>query len=190
MTLDFEVTYRGKIIMIRELLIAASIIAAQSHVVLADDDPFGLAKSGKLECFAPDTDKKTCLDISHYTWQPDGTVLMEDEMAVSTHPLISMMVKSLGTVEGSSACVTVAGYSLKNVTFFKEGMPMSEEESVNYLQTANSKNAKLLGKKVCMDISPIGSLFITQFTVDDTPLPAATNRLKWIGADEGYVLAP
>lgn len=174
----------------RMLLTAVSIIIFNNQAVQASDDPFADAKAGKIECFSPNTEKKTCFDFSHYTWQADGTVIIEDEVALSANPLISVKTKSVSTVEKSSVCTKVLANSQEYNTFFKDGKPMSTEESAPLQQNLISNRSRFIGRTVCMDISPYESVYIAEFTIDGTPLPTATNRMKWIGTDEGYTLAP
>jgi hypothetical protein len=172
------------------VILSAIATLSLAPAALADDDPYAPAKAGKLGCFAPDSEKKTCVDISTYSFGDNGNVTMEGESAISENPLITVRSKSMATKEGSNLCFVVPeGYGEGHI-FLKDGKPMSVQESNSYRENEASRYAQLVNRKICLDISPYGSVFIAQISIDGTPLPAATNRMKWISADEGYVLAP
>ena len=172
------------------LILAALAIVISPQFARADDDPFAPAKAGKLECFAPNSEKKTCLDMSRYTWDANDQILEEDEFAVSANPLITARSKDFVIINRGEACQVVSKDKVLEATFFRGGVQVSDSEQTQFRGRQLQQLSSIVGKKVCMSLSPYGSVFIAEYSIDGNPLPSATNRLKWISPDEGYVLAP
>ena len=172
------------------LLFLAVTMLAISHSAWADDDPFAPAKAGKLECFAPNSEKKTCLDMTRYTWEANGQILEEDEYAISTNPLITAKNKDYVEIANGEACQVVSAPKILGANYFRDGVRVLESEEAQFRQRDLRQMSSLVGKRLCMSLSPYEGLFIAEYSIDGIPRPSATNRLKWISPDEGYVLAP
>ncbi len=170
--------------------LATFAIAAISQVAYANEDPLAPAKTGKVWCYEPNSENKTCNSFSRFEWDSAGTIWEEDEIAFSADPLVSMKVKATTTLEGSSICQVIAEETFQKAVFMVDGKPATADEDMVYREQYGSRFTSFYGKKFCVEISPYESIFITQVAIDGTPYPSATSRLKWISADEGYVLAP
>jgi hypothetical protein len=161
-----------------------------SQFAHANENPLTPAKAGKLWCYEPDSENKTCRSFSRFEWDGAGNIWEEDEIAYSANPLLTMKVRDTATIEGVSICQIMREETFQTAVFMVDGKPASADQDMTYRKTYGAHFAPLYGKKFCLDISPYGSLFITQVTIDGTPYPSATSRLKWISVDEGYELAP
>ena len=170
--------------------LTAFAIAAISQVAYANEDPLAPAKAGKLWCYEPDSENKTCSSFSRFEWDAAGTIWEEDEIAFSANPLVAMKVRATTTLEGLAICQVIAEETFRKAVFMVDGKPATAEEDVAFREQYGRRYAPFYGKKFCLEISPYESIFITQVAIDGTPYPSATSRLKWISADEGYVLAP
>lgn len=170
--------------------LAALAVTATSQLAYANENPLAPAKAGKLWCYEPDSENKTCHAFSRFEWEAAGTVWEEDEIALSANPLVVMKIRGATTLEGVAICQVMAEESFQKAVFMVEGKPATAEEDMTYRENYGSRFAPFYGKKFCLEISPYESIFITQVAIDGTPYPSATSRLKWISADEGYVLAP
>jgi hypothetical protein len=170
--------------------LAAFVVATISQPAHANEDPLAPAKAGKLWCYEPNSENKTCSSFSRFEWDAAGTIWEEDEIALSAIPLVSMKVKATTTLEGVSICQAVAEETFQKAVFMVNGKPATADEDMTYREQYGSRFASFYGKKFCVEISPYESIFITQVAIDGTPYPSATSRLKWISADDGYVLAP
>ena len=161
-----------------------------SHCAYAEDDPFASAKKGMLMCYAPDSNMKTCTSFSRLEWDAEGNVWEDGELPISASPRVTVKTKVKASIDGSALCEIVGDATLHAPIFLVDGKPVSEEDYKQYIEVYESRFSQLHGKRVCIDISPYESVFITQVLVDGTPYPSATYRLKWVSPDEGYVLAP
>lgn len=170
--------------------LAAFAIAALSQPAYANEDPLAPAKEGKLWCYEPDSQNKTCHSFSRFEWDSSGTIWEEDEIAFSANPLVSMKIRATTTLEGIAICQVIAEETFQNAVFMVEGKPATTDEDMAYREQYGRRFASFYGKKFCVEISPYENIFITQVAIDGTPYPSATSRLKWISSDEGYGLAP
>jgi hypothetical protein len=172
------------------LLFLAVTMLTMSHSARADDDPFAPAKTGKLECFAPNSENKTCLDMTRYTWEANGQILEEDEYAISANPLITAKSRDHVEIAHGEACQVVSEQKILGANYFRDRARVSESDEAQFRQRDLRQMSSFVGKRLCMSLSPYESLFIAEYSIDGIPRPSATNRLKWISPDEGYVLAP
>jgi hypothetical protein len=172
------------------VFLAAFAIAAISQSAHANENPLAPAKAGKLWCYEPNSENKTCSSFSRFEWDAAGTIWEEDEIALSANPLVSMKVRATTTLEGVSICQVIAEETFQKAVFMVDGKPATADEDMVYREQYGSRFASFYGKKFCVEISPYESIFITQVAIDGTPYPSATSRLKWISPNEGYVLAP
>lgn len=156
----------------------------------ANENPLAPAKAGKLWCYEPDSENKTCRSFSRFEWDGAGSIWEEDEIAFSANPLLIMKVRGPTTIEGVSICQIIREETFQKAVFMVDGKPASADQDMTYRETYGARFAPLYGKKFCLDISPYGNVFITQVAIDGTPYPSATSRLKWISPDEDYVLSP
>ena len=166
------------------------LILCISQFVHANEDLLAPAKEGKLWCYEPDSENKTCSSFSRFEWDGAGNIWEEDELAISANPLVTMKVRDSTTIEGNSICQVAKEDTFQKAVFLVDGNPAPADQDRTYRETYGTYFAPFYGKKLCLDISPYENVFITQVTIDGTPYPSATSRLKWISADEDYVLAP
>ena len=172
------------------VILAAFAIATISQHAHANEDPLAPAKAGKMWCYEPDSENKTCRSFSRFEWDAAGTIWEEDELAFSANPLVTMKVRDFTNVEGIAICQVAKKETFQKAVFMVDGKPATAEEDMTYRERYGNHFASLYGKKFCVEISPYENIFITQVTIDGTPYPSATSRLKWISPDEGYSLAP
>ena len=170
--------------------LAGFAIAVFSQLAHASEDPLAPAKEGKLWCYEPDSESKTCSSFSRFEWDAAGTIWEEDEIAFSANPLVAMKVRATTTLEGIAICQVIAEETFQKAVFMVDGKPATADEDMTYREQYGSRFASFYGKKFCVEISPYESIFITQVAIDGMPYPSATSRLKWISSHEGYVLAP
>lgn len=172
------------------MLILAMIGLLPSSIAFANEDPFAPAKAGKIECLAPDSEKKTCAVMTRYEWDGNGNVFGEDELLLAANPPTSIRGRDLVTINGSEVCGVVNKASRENVTYLRNGVPLPEGEQAEMLLADSQKYSEYVGKTFCKDFSPYESVFIVQISIDGQELPSATTRMKWVSRDDGYSLAP
>jgi hypothetical protein len=172
------------------LLLVALAMLTNLHAARADDGPLTPARDGKIECFSPSSEHKTCVAITRYTWISNGDIIAESDFALNANPLISLKMTSEAFLEEGDLCGVLQQQSVDGMTFFKNGVLMNEDEAADFRGPMTSRFATIIGRRVCEDHAPYGSLIVTQYTIDGSPKPELTSRLKWISPDEGYVLAP
>jgi hypothetical protein len=169
-------------------LLLAMIGLLPSPMALANDDPFAPAKAGKIECLAPDSEKKTCVVMTRYEWDANGNIFGEDEMLMPGDPPTSVRGRDLVTVNGTEVCGVVNKASPENVTYLRDGVPLPANEQAKLLEADVLKYSAYVGKTFCKDFSPYESVFIVQISIDGQELPSSTNRMKWVDPKDGYSL--
>jgi hypothetical protein len=172
------------------MLFLAMIELTPPSLALANDDPFAPAKAGKIECLAPDSEKKTCVIMTRYEWDATGNVFGEDEMLMSGNPPTSVRGRDLVTINGTQVCGVVNKASPDNVTYLRDGVPLPDSEQAKLLEADVQKYSAYVGKTFCKDFSPYESVFIVQISIDGQDYPSSTTRMKWVDPNDGYSLTP
>ena len=149
------------------------------------------SKSGKVECFDPDFEKKTCSAMTTYTWLDDTNVIAHssyyDRNAL---PNVLMTGDWEATIRGDKNCTVVSKESFAKTEFQVDGKRVSEEQAATYLARIEGAYRPLYGRTLCADISPVGKAYVVQISADGVPNPTATSYLAWIDPDAGYKLVP
>src|SRR5580698_4644363 len=74
-----------------------------SVLVAAPDDPLAPARVGELQCYTPDTVRKTCSALAGYTFG-NGGIDNQAEVLLSPKPIIVMKTVSPVWVRACSVC--------------------------------------------------------------------------------------
>jgi hypothetical protein len=151
-------------------------------------DPLASAKAGKLQCANPNVEKKTCMGLSSYKVKPDGSFDSTTTIVVSPQPLITMEVKSPGTVKGGALCGPIRKADFEAATFKMDGKPLDESIASTIRTQVVGSITPMLDKVGCALETPDGTGFKAEVTLDGVAHPEMTQRVLWVKPDEGYKL--
>jgi hypothetical protein len=112
--------------------LTAFTIGAISQLAHANEDPLAPAKEGKLWCYEPNSENRTCGSFSRFEWDAAGNIWEEDEIAFSANPLVSMKVRATTTLEGISICQVLAEETFQNAIFMVDGKTATADEDMAY----------------------------------------------------------
>ena len=170
---------------------AAALILAATQAVPAVPDPLGPARSGQLQCFAPDTSRKMCRALAGYTWGPTGAIQARGNiLMVPAELLIVMRTSTPVEVRSGAVCGRVRARDLEASTFTIAGQPVPQQ----MVQLASPQILSVLrshiDKEVCATFVPNGSSFTTQLTVDGVDQPQVSETFIWVRPTDGYRVGP
>lgn len=154
------------------------------------DGPLAPARAGRLQCYTPDTQRKTCAAIVSYAWAADGTITSTGEVLLSQNPTATMKATTPVVVRDGAVCGTNSVEALKAAEITFEGRPATPEmtEKVRAAMVAHFPE---IGREVCTRyVAGAGGELTTSVSVDGASRPDLTTRAIWIGPDEGYQVRP
>lgn len=169
-------------------MIEAFFLLLATAVPQAAADPLASARAGKLQCANPNVEKKTCMGLSSYKVNPDGSFESVTTIVVAPQPLITMEVKAPGTVKDGALCGPIRKADFEAGTFKMDGKPLDEA-------MANAIRAQVIGsitpmfdKMGCARETPDGTAFKAEVTLDGVAHPEMTQRVLWVKPEDGYKL--
>lgn len=151
-------------------------------------DPLASAKAGKLQCANPNVEKKTCMGLSSYKVNPDGSFQSVTTIVVAPQPLITMEVKAPGTVKSGALCGPIRKADFEAATFKIDGKPLDEATASAIRTQIVASIAPMLDKMGCAREVADGAGFKAEVTLDGVAHPEMTQRVLWVKPDEGYKL--
>ena len=177
--------------MASSMYFAAALILVATQAVSAVPDPLGPARSGQLQCVAPDTSRKTCGALAGYTWSPAGAIQARGEILMAPADLLIVMRTSTSVeVRSGAVCGRVLARDIEASTFTVAGRPVPQQ----MVQLASPQILSMLrshtNKEVCATFVPNGSGFRTELTIDGVDQPQVSDTFIWVRPNDGYRVGP
>jgi hypothetical protein len=169
--------------MIEALLLVLTPLSPQ-----AATDPLAAAKAGKLQCANPNIEKKTCLGLTSYKVKPDGSFESTTTVMVAPQPVITMEVKSAGTVKDGAFCAPIRTSDFEAASFQMDGKPADPAIASAIRAQIVASIASLAGKMGCTRESPDGAVSKAEVTIDGVVRPELGQRVLWVKPEDGYRL--
>ena len=162
--------------MFLSLLLLAHAAAGQTA------DPVAPARAGQYQCVVPNREKKTCLGTTSYKIAGSSYEAVT-RLFLAPSPLITMEVRTRGTVADGKFCETVKGTVMAN------GKPADAATATAVKSQLTAVVAALDGKTVCSAIKPAeDGLLLNETTIDGAARPDLGQKFIWVGEKDGYGL--
>jgi hypothetical protein len=158
---------------------------------LAQSDVLAPAREGQLQCYVPNVEAKTCESLAGYSFDAQGGIVSQGEVLISpAQPLVVMSMSSPVTVRNGALCGPMTAEDLQRASFTIDGAPADAAQTQSIRAMLTQQLAGLLGVDVCTTFTPDSGGFRAEASFNGTPQPMLTQRVIWVGADEGYRVAP
>jgi hypothetical protein len=154
----------------------------------AAPDPLAPARAGKVQCISPNREKKTCMAIASFVPGTDGNFESTVRVLVNPTPAIVMETHTKGTVEGGDTCNTIRAEDYAAATFTMNGAPMDDTMAATIRPQVAAAIAPMAGQKGCSHEHAEGDMITSDVTIGGTAHPEMTQKLIWVGANDGYTL--
>ncbi|MES2989231.1 MAG: hypothetical protein V4808_15120 [Pseudomonadota bacterium] len=159
------------------------LIAASASPQAAD--PLAPARAGKIQCVTPNEATKTCMGLSTYKINADGSFETSTTLLIAPTPLITMTVKSPGTVKDGALCGPVRKADFEAAAIEQDGQPANEAMAGAVRSQVAGAIAAMDGKMGCGTEAADGTVTVT---LDGVARPDMTQKTKWVDPSEGYKL--
>ena len=153
-------------------------------------DPLAEAHANKLQCYHPDTARKTCAALSGYVFESSGRITNNAEVLLSPQPLLVMRTTSPVVIKGEAVCGSVRQEDIETAQILLDGAVLAEDKAAGVRAQILSAYQGQVGKEVCTTYVSSGDRLSAQVTVDGVPSPAFTQEVIWVMADDGYRVSP
>lgn len=105
-------------------------------------------------------------------------------------PVIIMTINSPVTVRNNAICGPLAAADIQRATFTISGAAASETDTTDIRTALTQQLAPMIGQETCLTVTPDGDGFRADTTIGGVPQPQQTQRVIWVGANDGYRVAP
>lgn len=149
------------------------------------------ARAGQLQCFEPNVAAKTCQSLGGFAFNADGAAVNAAEILLMPQPLIVMRASSTVTFEGdNSICGPLRREDIEAATFSVDGAPATPEQTAQLKAAMQEQLAPMFGVQTCMTLTQDGEGLRAHSIVGGTPRPELSQRMIWVGANDGWRVAP
>ncbi|MEZ5960806.1 MAG: hypothetical protein R3C30_10340 [Hyphomonadaceae bacterium] len=153
-------------------------------------DVLGPARAGQLQCFEPNVSAKTCQSIGGYTFNTNGVIDNTAQVLVMPQPVIVMNVTSPVTVRNNAICGPLTAEDIQRASFTIDGAPASAADTAEIRSGLTEQLAPILNVEGCVTLTPDGDGFRADTSINGAPQPQLVQRVIWIGANDGWSVAP
>ena len=165
--------------------LALSVLTLAAHA-----DPLAESHAGKVQCYRPDTARKTCGAIGSYTMEPGGVATNKAEVLLSPQQLLTMTTLTPVVLKGEAICGGIRAQDLQTAEIRLNGAILPSEQAKAVRSQMAQHFAALIGKEICTTYVPVGDKLTTQVTVDGVATPAYSQTVIWVKPEDGYRVAP
>ncbi|MCX7358688.1 MAG: hypothetical protein NT015_11205 [Alphaproteobacteria bacterium] len=170
--------------------LVAGLAMFATPVMAQSADPLAPAREGRLQCFEPNTSAKTCQALGGYVFQANGVIDNPAQVLISPSPAIVMRISNPVTVRNGAICGPLTAADVARATFTIDGAVASEADTTEIRSSLTQQLGQMFGQESCMTLTPDGDGFRSETTMGGVPQPQQTQHVIWVGANDGYRVAP
>lgn len=169
-------------------MIHALLLLLAPTAVQGNGDPLAHARAGKLQCGSPNIEKKSCMSLTRYAVQSDGSYEAVTTLLIAPSPVITMEVKSSGKAQDGMLCGTVRQSDFAAGTLTADGKP-AEPAMIDAIRAqVAGAIAPMDGKLGCARETRDGVVNKVEVTLNGVAHPEMTQRALWVAPGDGYEL--
>ncbi len=171
-------------------MIASLAFAALLQATPVAADPLAPAASGQVQCYKPDTVRKTCHSIAEYRPVGDGTYTNTATVLVSKMPLVVLRSATPVHEVGGAVCGNISEGDISASTLIVNGQELPAEQAGPLLSMGVSALDKVIGHDICTTYSGPNNDLTATATLDGEARPDLTQHVMWVSPADGYRVAP
>lgn len=153
-------------------------------------NPLEPAERGLIECTKPNEGRKTCRAMAVYKPLGGGRYRDTTVMLVANEGPALLEIEQAATVRDGTVCWRPTSATFTRGKLIVAGRRIDSRRAAPVLAAASKSVAGILNKELCSRYSSsFGDLTAKAF-IDGVPRPELDSRIKWVGPDDGYTVAP
>lgn len=171
------------------MLLSVFVAAALANSGAANlPSPLATAEQGKLQCYRPDVQKKTCQSIASYqrtgpgTYDNGAVIPVSADATLETHTPV--------VIRGDAVCGFVRRKDTITGKLRVDGQIVDTDKAKPVLERIAEAMAPMAGKEICTRYIPSGAEFTAKVSIGGTYQPDQDETVKWIDPADGYTVTP
>lgn len=158
-------------------------------LVAANADPLAETRAGKLQCYRPDTARKTCGALSGYDFK-GATIVNTADVLLSPQPVVVMRTATPVVLKHDAVCGPLRKEDIDSATILINGAVLPEDKAVQARSQIAAAFVNQLGHEVCTTYIPDGDKLSARVTLDGVAKPEYTQTVIWVKPEDGYSVGP
>jgi TonB family protein len=151
-------------------------------------NPLTMAEQGKLQCYRPNVQKKTCRGIASYRRTGPGTYDNTALFPLST--TVTLETHGPVVIKEGAVCGFIRGQDALTGTLRANGKIVDPEKAKPILERIAQVMERTSKSEMCTRYEPSGMDFTAKISIDGTYRPDQDETVKWINPTDGYTVAP
>ena len=165
-----------------------ALLAAASAAYAA---PLTPAAQGQVQCYVPDTTKKTCSSMAYYVVRDDGSFDNRAVVLINKAPAVTLDTTTRVTIKNGAVCGALRAEEIAAGKVTAGGRTMTAEEASPVLNSITQALTPVIGHEICTVFAPDASGKLTaQATMDGQRQPEQDQPVLWVSPSDGYTVAP
>ncbi|HEV7691525.1 MAG TPA: hypothetical protein VGO52_11900 [Hyphomonadaceae bacterium] len=152
--------------------------------------PIEPAGEGKLQCYSPNRERKTCMSMASYRKNAKGEFENPSSVLVNPNPVIVMDTVTPVTIRDGKVCGPIRKADIETARFSVNGAEVTGEAAAKLRQLMVTQSGSMLDREICTAYVPKDGVLVAQATIDGAPMAAPVQQVIWVSPSDGYKVAP
>lgn len=165
-----------------------ALLAAASAAYAA---PLTPAADGQVQCYVPDTARKTCSSMAYYVARDDGSFDNRAIVLINKSPAVTLETTTRVTIRDGAVCGALRAEDIAAGKITAGGRVMTSDEAGPVLNSISQALTNVFGHEICTVFAPDASGKLTaQATMDGKRQAEQDQPVLWVSPSDGYTVAP
>src|SRR5579872_861686 len=148
--------------------------------------PIAPASDGKLQCYGPNTETKSCKALAGYEVAAGGGIVNPMTSLLSTGPRITLRDVTPVRIKSNQVCAVAGRNDFESATFEVEGEPATAAQSAMLKRRLEAAEKRFFGHEICIAYVTVGDEIVAESSVDGVFRPAMNQKVMWVSPDDGF----
>ena len=148
--------------------------------------PLEPALHGKVQCYAPNMARKTCLGISSYRLDGDGALEVISTTLVGLAPEIITETTSSVEIKEGRVCGIFRLRDIAQADFTLDGKPAGNQQTYMLRDKIEESLHVYANREACTTYLPEGSVFKAKSSFDGVAQPKLDQVVIWVSPGDGF----
>jgi len=171
-------------------LLALLLAFAPGPVTAESADPLAPSRTGQMQCYGPNVERKTCVSLGAYAKDAQGVIQNTATVLMAASPQIVMTTRAPVAVKAGAVCGSIRMRDLETASFVIDGTPADATDAEAVRKAVAPAYAPFLDKEFCTVYRADGPGLVGEVTVDGVRRRELDQRVRWVSPAEGYVVKP
>lgn len=153
--------------------------------------PLDPAASGQIQCYVPDTARKTCSSMAYYVARDDGSFDNRAIVLINKAPAVTLETTVHVAIKDGAVCGSLRAEDIAAGKVAVGGRTMTPDEASPVLTSISQALTPVIGHEICTMFVPDASGKLSaQASMDGQRQPGQDQPVLWVAPSDGYTVAP